>query len=173
MTSAGDHRDRQPVLQMRGISKRYPGARALDNASLEVRAGEVHVILGENGAGKSTLMKILSGAVRADAGEILLDGHPVDLSSPLRARRLGISTIYQELSLVPHLSVAENIFLGKTPTRWARRRRLPADAGRRAPHPRWARRGDRLRCAGAQPPARAAADGGSGPRALGRCPDCW
>jgi ribose transport system ATP-binding protein len=119
MTSAGDHRDLQPVLQMRGISKRYPGARALDNASLEVRAGEVHVVLGENGAGKSTLMKILSGAVRADSGEILLDGRPVDLSSPLRARTLGISTIYQELSLVPHLSVAENIFLGKTPTRWA------------------------------------------------------
>ena len=119
MTSAGDHRDLQPVLQMRGISKRYPGARALDNASLDVRGGEVHIVLGENGAGKSTLMKILSGAVRADAGEILLDGAPVELSSPLRARRLGISTIYQELSLVPHLSVAENIFLGKTPTRWA------------------------------------------------------
>ena len=133
MTSAGDHRDRQPVLQMRGISKRYPGARALDNASLEVRAGEVHVVLGENGAGKSTLMKILSGAVRADSGEILLDGHPVDLSSPLRARRLGISTIYQELSLVPHLSVAENIFLGKTPTRWGGVvdfRRMRADARR-------------------------------------------
>ena len=87
MTSAGDHRDLQPVLQMRGISKRYPGARALDNASLEVRAGEVHVVLGENGAGKSTLMKILSGAVRADAGEILLDGAPVELSSPLQSAK--------------------------------------------------------------------------------------
>src|SRR5688500_5114666 len=108
-----------PVLQMRGISKRYPGARALIRADLDVRAGEVHVLAGENGAGKSTLMKILSGAVRADAGEILLDGKPVELNSPLRARKLGISTIYQELSLVPHLSVAENIFLGKTPTRWA------------------------------------------------------
>ncbi len=131
MTSAGDHRELQPVLQMRGISKRYPGARALDNASLEVRAGEVHVILGENGAGKSTLMKILSGAVRADSGEILLDGRPVDLSNPLKARRLGISTIYQELSLVPHLSVAENIFLGKTPARWGGVvdfRRMRADA---------------------------------------------
>ena len=133
MTSAGDHRDLQPVLQMRGISKRYPGARALDNASLDVRAGEVHIVLGENGAGKSTLMKILSGAVRADSGEILLDGAPVELSSPLRARRLGISTIYQELSLVPHLSVAENIFLGKTPTRWGGvvdLRRMRADARR-------------------------------------------
>ena len=80
--------------------------------------GEVHVVVGENGAGKSTLMKILSGAVRADAGEIVLDGSRVELDSPLRARRLGISTIYQELSLVPHMTVAENIFLGKTPTRW-------------------------------------------------------
>jgi ribose transport system ATP-binding protein len=133
MTSAGDHPDPQPVLQMRGISKRYPGARALDNASLDVRAGEVHIVLGENGAGKSTLMKILSGAVRADSGEILLDGHPVELSSPLKARRLGISTIYQELSLVPHLSVAENIFLGKTPTRWVGvvdRGRMRAEARR-------------------------------------------
>jgi ribose transport system ATP-binding protein len=118
MTSAGKPADPRPVLQMRGISKRYPGARALNGANLEVRAGEVHIVLGENGAGKSTLMKILSGAVRADAGEILLDGRAVDLHSPLQARRLGISTIYQELSLVPHLSVAENIFLGKTPARW-------------------------------------------------------
>jgi ribose transport system ATP-binding protein len=110
--------DPPPVLQMRGISKRYPGARALTDASLEVRRGEVHVVVGENGAGKSTLMKILSGAVRADAGEILLDGSRVELDSPLRARRLGISTIHQELSLVPHMTVAENIFLGKTPTRW-------------------------------------------------------
>jgi ribose transport system ATP-binding protein len=131
MTIAGEHPEPQPVLQMRGISKRYPGARALQGASLEVRAGEVHVVLGENGAGKSTLMKILSGAIRADAGEIRLDGVAADLNSPLRARRLGISTIYQELSLVPHLSVAENIFLGKLPTRWggvvdARRMRTEA-----------------------------------------------
>ena len=122
-----------PVLQMRGMSKRYPGARALNAANLEVRRGEVHVLVGENGAGKSTLMKILSGAVRADAGEILLDGAPVELDSPLRARKLGISTIYQELTLVPHLSVAENIFLGKTPTRWAGivdRRRMRQEARR-------------------------------------------
>ena len=127
------HEAGPPVLQMRGMSKRYPGARALNGASLEVRRGEVHVVVGENGAGKSTLMKILSGAVRADAGEILLDGHRVDLDSPLRARTLGISTIYQELSLVPHLSVAENIFLGKTPTRWGGvvdSRRMRRDARR-------------------------------------------
>ena len=117
-TTARGPQDHRVVLQMRGITKRYPGARALTDADLEVRAGEVHVIVGENGAGKSTLMKILSGAVRADAGEILLDGSRVEFDSPSKARRLGISTIYQELTLVPHLSVAENIFLGKTPTRW-------------------------------------------------------
>ena len=107
-----------PLLQMRGICKQYPGIQALNNASLDVRAGEVHALLGENGAGKSTLMKILSGAVRRDAGEILLDDVPADLGDPNRARKLGISTIYQELSLVSHLSVAENMFLGKAPTRW-------------------------------------------------------
>jgi len=107
-----------PLLQMRGICKRYPGIQALNNASLEVRAGEVHALLGENGAGKSTLMKILSGAVRRDAGEILLNDTPADLGDPISARKLGISTIYQELSLVSHLSVAENMFLGKAPTRW-------------------------------------------------------
>lgn len=105
------------LLQMRGICKHYPGVQALRDAALEVRAGEVHILLGENGAGKSTLMKILSGAVRRDSGEILLDGQAVDISDPAAARRLGVSTIYQELSLVPHLTVAENIFLGKAPTR--------------------------------------------------------
>ena len=118
MSRASEHPGPPAVLEMRGISKRYPGAQALRDASLDVRAGEVHIVAGENGAGKSTLMKVLSGAVRADAGEILLDGRRVELESPLQARRLGISTIYQELTLVPHLSVAENIFLGKTPTRW-------------------------------------------------------
>ena len=110
--------DTTPLLQMRGICKQYPGIQALNDAALEVRAGEVHALLGENGAGKSTLMKILSGAVRRDAGDILLNGHPADPGDPNRARKLGISTIYQELSLVPHLTVAENIFLGKAPTRW-------------------------------------------------------
>src|SRR2546423_8481569 len=107
-----------PVLQMRGICKQYPGVQALDDVALAVRAGEVHILLGENGAGKSTLMKILSGAVRSDAGEILLNGRPVEIGDPIAARKLGISTIYQELTLVPHLSVAENIFLGKASTRF-------------------------------------------------------
>ena len=97
---------------MRGIRKTFPGVIALDGVDFDVRAGEVHVLLGENGAGKSTLMKILSGAYAKDAGEILLDGTPVDDRQPARTRRLGIATIYQELSLVPQLTVAENILLG-------------------------------------------------------------
>jgi len=118
---------------MRGISKTYPGVRALQDASLDVRPGEVHVLLGENGAGKSTLMKILSGAVLADTGEILVDGEPVHITDPVSARRLGISTIHQELSLVPDLSVAENIFLGQAPTRFPGiidRRRMRQEATR-------------------------------------------
>lgn len=103
---------------MRGICKRYPGVQALNDASLEVRAGEVHALVGENGAGKSTLMKILSGAVIRDSGDIILNGESVNLGDPIKARRLGISTIYQELTLVPQLTVAENIFLGKAPARW-------------------------------------------------------
>lgn len=107
-----------PVLQMRGICKQFPGVVALNDVALEVQPGEVHVLLGENGAGKSTLVKILSGAVQKDAGEILLAGQRVEIRGPDHARQLGVSIIYQELTLVPHLSVAENIFLGKAPRRW-------------------------------------------------------
>jgi len=103
---------------MRGISKQFPGVVALNDVTLEVRRGEVHVLLGENGAGKSTLVKILSGAVQKDAGEIELAGQRAEIKGPHHARQLGISIIYQELTLVPHLSVAENIFLGKAPRRW-------------------------------------------------------
>ena len=106
-----------PVLEMRGIRKVFPGVVALDGVDLTLHAGDVHMLLGENGAGKSTLMKILSGAYRKDAGEIRINGGPVDISSPGDALALGIRVIYQELNLVPHLSVAENIFLGAAPTR--------------------------------------------------------
>src|SRR3954470_23321260 len=105
-----------PVLEMRGIRKAFPGVVALDNVDLTLVAGDVHMLLGENGAGKSTLMKILSGAYRKGAGEIRLNGHSVEIDNPRIARDLGIRVIYQELNLVPHLSVAENIFLGELPT---------------------------------------------------------
>jgi ribose transport system ATP-binding protein len=104
-------------LEMRGITKRFPGVLALDNVSLSVRKGEVHALLGENGAGKSTLMKILSGAYRMDEGEILFDGKPVEIHSSHDAQALNISTIYQELNLTEQLTVAENIFMGRQPTK--------------------------------------------------------
>ena len=107
-----------PVLEMRGVRKTFPGVIALDDVDLTLRAGDVHMLLGENGAGKSTLMKILSGAYRKDAGEIRIDGQAVDIGSPRDALALGIRVIYQELNLVPQLSVAENIFLGAMPTHW-------------------------------------------------------
>ena len=100
---------------MRDISKRFPGVLALDNVSLSIERGEVHALLGENGAGKSTLMKILSGAYKKDAGEIIFDGQPVQINSPRQAQELGVSIIYQELNLVPQLNVAENIFLSSLP----------------------------------------------------------
>lgn len=105
-----------PLLQMRQISKSYEGTRALRSVDFSAVAGEVHAIVGENGAGKSTLVKILSGAVRRDAGEILIDGRPVELDNPFQAHHLGIRAVYQEFSLVPHLSVTENILMGQMPT---------------------------------------------------------
>ncbi len=111
-----------PLLQMRGICKRFPGVQALQDADLEVLPGEVHVLLGENGAGKSTLMKVLCGQYSADSGEVWLGGEKVQPASPMEAGRLGLVMIHQELNLVPGLSVAENIFLGHEPGRggWIR-----------------------------------------------------
>ena len=122
-----------PLLLMQGITKDFPGVRALEEVTLEVMPGEVLALVGENGAGKSTLMKILSGALPLEAGEIFLAGQPVQIGSPQRAQELGISMIYQEFNLVPYLGVAENIYLGREPLRarcfvdW---RRLYADAAR-------------------------------------------
>lgn len=109
--------DAPPLLEMRGIGKSFPGVRALDAVDFELRAGEVHVLLGENGAGKSTLMKILSGAYRPDDGEIRIAGEPRRIATPQHAQSLGISTIYQEFNLIPHLPVSANIFLGREPCR--------------------------------------------------------
>jgi ribose transport system ATP-binding protein len=111
-----------PALEMRGIRKTFPGVVALDGVDLTLHAGEVHMLLGENGAGKSTLMKILSGAYRKDAGEILIDGVGVEIGGPRDALARGIRVIYQELTLVPQLSAAENIFLGALPTSGVGRR---------------------------------------------------
>jgi len=106
-----------PLLEMTGICKAFPGVHALQNVSLDVVPGEVHVLLGENGAGKSTLMKVLCGQYAADRGGISFAGHPVAPESPIEAERLGLVMIHQELNLIPGLTVAENIFLGHEPTR--------------------------------------------------------
>src|SRR5687768_16669866 len=105
-----------PLLQMRNVRKSFPGVRALDGVDFFVRRGEVHALMGENGAGKSTLIKVLTGVYPRDTGEVLLDGQSIDPRSPLDAQKLGISTVYQEVNLVPTLSVAENLFLGRLPT---------------------------------------------------------
>src|SRR5258706_4081642 len=105
----------EPLLQMRNISKTFPGVRALDDVTFEVRAGEVHCLLGENGAGKSTLIKILSGVYMPDSGEILLDGKAIEVSHPSQAEAYGISPVHQELNLEPYLTAAENIYLTRQP----------------------------------------------------------
>lgn len=104
---------RETMIEMRGISKAFPGVQALRDCSLEVRQGEVHALLGENGAGKSTLMKILTGIYQADAGEIFFDGRKTKITSVLDARALGITMIHQELNLLSNLTIAQNIFIGK------------------------------------------------------------
>jgi ABC-type sugar transport system ATPase subunit len=104
-----------PILELKGISKTFPGVRALSDISFDVRPSEVHALLGENGAGKSTLIKIMSGVYKPDAGTIELDGKPTAFSSPQEAQGAGIATIYQELLLFPELTVAENIFMGHAP----------------------------------------------------------
>ena len=120
------------MLVMRGIVKQFPGVRALDGVDLEVRAGEVHCLLGQNGAGKSTLIKVLAGAHQPDEGTIELDGEQVRLVGPNAAIRLGIATIYQELDLVDGLSVAENIFLGHEHATLGLRQHGERQPGRRA-----------------------------------------
>jgi rhamnose transport system ATP-binding protein len=104
-----------PLLEVRDIEKTFPGVRALSGVSFEVRAGEVHALLGENGAGKSTLIKIISGVYEPDGGSILIGGRETRFTSPEDAKRAGVATIYQELLLFPELTVAENIFLGHAP----------------------------------------------------------
>src|SRR5665213_599082 len=106
-----------PLFRMEGVSKRYGGVRALDGANLTVVPGRIHGILGENGAGKSTLIKIMAGVVAADTGRMTLNGSEVSFASPAAANQAGIVCIFQELSLIPELSVADNICISDPPTR--------------------------------------------------------
>ena len=101
------------LLSLSGVSKEFPGVKALNNVHFDLNEGEVHAIVGENGAGKSTLMKILSGIYKKDSGEIIYKGNAVSIPNPFEAQKLGISIIHQELNLMPHLTVAENIFIGR------------------------------------------------------------
>jgi simple sugar transport system ATP-binding protein len=106
---------RRPMLEARGISKFFPGTIALDDVDLTLHRGEIHALLGENGAGKSTLIKCLTGVYRRDGGEIMLDGESVDPHSTNHSQTLGIGTVYQEVNLLPNLTVAENLYLGRQP----------------------------------------------------------
>ncbi|HEX6120399.1 MAG TPA: ATP-binding cassette domain-containing protein, partial [Dongiaceae bacterium] len=107
-----------PLFRMEGVSKRYGGVNALSNADLTVEAGRIHGVLGENGAGKSTLMKIMAGVVQPDEGRMTLDGNPARFGNPAAANQAGIVCIFQELSLVPDLSVADNICISNPPRRF-------------------------------------------------------
>src|SRR6267154_6689964 len=104
------------LLEIRKLSKSFPGVRALEEVDFTVRRGEVHALMGENGAGKSTLIKVLTGVHPRDGGTVRLDGTEIHARSPKEAEVAGISTVYQEVNLIPNLSVAENICLGRQPT---------------------------------------------------------
>src|SRR5690606_11515976 len=106
------------VLSTRNVSRRFGATVALDGVSIDLSAGEVHAVIGENGAGKSTLTNILSGVVQPDSGDVLIDGKVVTIGSPRRAQALGIATVFQELSLTETVSVGENIFAGRAPSRF-------------------------------------------------------
>ena len=104
-------------LEMLGISKLFPGVKALDKVDFEIKGGTIHAIVGENGAGKSTLIKILAGVYRKDEGQIKIDGKEIHIASTIDAKKLGISVIYQEFSIIPELSISQNIFLGNEVSR--------------------------------------------------------
>jgi simple sugar transport system ATP-binding protein len=108
------------IVSIKGLSKAFPGVQALSDVDFTLRRGEIHGLMGENGTGKSTLIKVLTGLYPKDAGDILLDGRQLVLNSPEDAPKFGISTVYQEINLIPALSVAENIYIGREPTRLGR-----------------------------------------------------
>ena len=106
---------REVLLEIKGLEKTFPGVRALKGVQLTVNKGEVHALMGENGAGKSTLIKVLTGIYQKNGGTIRFDGEEMDVKTPIEANEKGISTIYQELNLVPYQTVYENLFLGREP----------------------------------------------------------
>jgi len=112
------------IMNLKGITKSFPGVLALDDVDFDLKKGEVHVLIGENGAGKSTLIKIISGAYKKDAGTITIGGKEIEIHNPRHAQELGIATVYQEFNLIPYLSVAENIFLGRQPLKKGPLRRI-------------------------------------------------
>lgn len=112
------------LLTMRGIEKRFPGVLALNGVDFTLRSGEIHALMGENGAGKSTLIKVLTGVYQMDGGEIRIEGTPMVIRSPQDAQNKGISTVYQEITLCPNLTVAENIYIGRGKNPWVRQRDL-------------------------------------------------
>ena len=109
----GSNMQDNTLLQMRHIEKRFPGVLALHNVDFTLRKGEIHALMGENGAGKSTLIKILTGVYQMDGGVISIEGENVSIRSPQDAQNKGISTVYQEITLCPNLTVAENMFIGR------------------------------------------------------------
>ncbi len=115
MVNRSSNAQSQKLVEMRSVEKRFPGVHALRGVSFNLRAGEVHALMGENGAGKSTLMKILTGVYQPDGGEIEMEGKVVNVPSPRAAQDLGISIIHQELFLMEHLTAAQNIYIGREP----------------------------------------------------------
>lgn len=114
-----EKKDTVPFLELKNITKEFPGVKALSGVSLDVRPGEVHALVGENGAGKSTLIKVMTGYHQRNDGEMLVDGNSVNFTHPHQAIEAGIACIYQELSIVPQIDVAKNLFLGNWPTKGA------------------------------------------------------
>ena len=118
------------LLTMRRIDKRFPGVLALNGVDFTLRAGEIHALMGENGAGKSTLIKVLTGVYQMDGGEIRVEGERIAIHSPQDAQNIGISTVYQEISLCPNLTVAENMFIGRTKSAITNWKDMNAKAGK-------------------------------------------
>ena len=119
-----------PLLSISGVSKGFPGVKALSNVSFDIRKGEIMALLGENGAGKSTLIKVLTGVYSRDAGTITLNGEPITPHNTAQAQEMGIGTVYQEVNMLPNMSVADNLYIGREPRRFGMidRRRMVRDA---------------------------------------------